>query len=325
MGTTLLSLPMGRSPLNIMKLSKLHLALESALLIGFMSLAFANPPKFSSIALPRIALIGPVGTISAVNPTPLAGVSVAGQSVDIILAPIAPAVTVQVTGTWSATLLGQISVDNGQTWTTLTGTPFTAVGATGSWASGTNGAWTISAPGSIFRITCSAYTSGTANVAMWGYAAGSSSGGTSSTVTANAGINLNTSALALETGGNLAKLATGPGSKDTAFGSTVSHNSKASAGTLFTASISSLDTNLIYFQVFNKASGPSGGDTPIFSFPVGAATATAPNYLKIGPDTFTGLGYAFATGISWGISSTNATYTATADSASLFNVTVLFN
>ena len=229
-----------------------------ALLVMFVGLAFANPPRVAEGRAAEAILAarfgpGPIGTINAVNSTPTTGVSVAGQSVEIAVPQVCNSVTVQVSGTWSATLLGQLSIDGGQTWTTLTGTPFTAVGATGAWASGTNGLWTVSGTNSsLFRITCSAYTSGTANVAMWTSGAGGS-GGSSSTVTANAGTNLNTSALALESGGNLATIATNTGASVSAIGSAVPSKGIYNGGIATTAIPSNATAGNLVGAMFDKA------------------------------------------------------------------------
>lgn len=110
---------------------------------------------------------------------------------------------------------------------------------------------------------------------------------------------------------------------DAQFGAATNHAAKASAGTLTTITVSSTDANLVYLQIFNTTSVPGGGTTPLLSFPIGPGGPNTPTYLSIGENVLGVGGISMATGISWGISSTNATYTATGDSASLFNVTVI--
>lgn len=113
---------------------------------------------------------------------------------------------------------------------------------------------------------------------------------------------------------------TGSSTVSAVFGTAISANVKNGAGQLFAISISSIDTNLVYFQIFNKASAPATNDVPIYSFPVGAATATSPSWVIMNESFFGLSGRQFTTGISWGISSVNATYTASVDATSNFNV-----
>lgn len=105
----------------------------------------------------------------------------------------------------------------------------------------------------------------------------------------------------------------------TAFGSAVADFAKASAGNVFAFQVDSVDTALVYFQLHNKTSAPVSTNVPLYSFPIGAGTATVPNSKMLGENFFGQGGKQFSTGIAWGISTTNATYTAAA-TAGNYNV-----
>lgn len=159
------------------KISRLILLL--ALVLG---VTFPLTSNASLMGLVSRAHQGPAGTISALNGSLASGASVAGSSVQISLAQVNSQVTVSITGTWSATLIPQMSNDNGANWITLSNSSLTAVGSTSAWGSGVNGAWTIPPQtSSLFRITCSAYTSGTANVVLTSGASFRSSAAAAST------------------------------------------------------------------------------------------------------------------------------------------------
>lgn len=146
---------------------------------------------------------------------------------------------VLVTGTWTGTLVTEMSIDSGTTWLTIgvhqTGTAyasssFTAnfsgnlnVGASTNFRVRSTAAWTGTAivrvvesvnPASIYianTLKISDATIPTQQLAInssgqIGISNFPSTQAVSGTITANAGTNLNTSALALETGGNLAIL-----------------------------------------------------------------------------------------------------------------------
>jgi hypothetical protein len=81
---------------------------------------------------------------------------------------------------------------------------------------------------------------------------------------------------------------------------------KASAGTLFSISCNNRNAANRWIQVFNSASGPTGGATPFMApwlVPAGGLTI-------VGSDHFTAGGISFSTGIAWGVSTTSATFTA---------------
>lgn len=85
----------------------------------------------------------------------------------------------------------------------------------------------------------------------------------------------------------------------------VSASTKASPGMIYGAVARNRNAGVRFFQVFDKAAIPVGGDVPILS--VGMASATQ---LALGPDFFTRFGTFLASGLAWGYSSTEGTYTA---------------
>lgn len=102
-----------------------------------------------------------------------------------------------------------------------------------------------------------------------------------------------------------------PSTLYSAGGTTVSASVKASAGRLFSvhARISHATAAGAWLMLFDKASAPAGGDTPIWRCWVQVNTATNIS-AEAGRDFFGPQGLAFAAGLSWGVSTTAATYTA---------------
>lgn len=94
-------------------------------------------------------------------------------------------------------------------------------------------------------------------------------------------------------------------------GTTVSANVKASAGRVLSVSarISHATAAGAWFQLFNKASAPAGGDACIWQMWVQVNTAQNLT-VDAGRDHFGPQGFACSAGISWGISTTADTYTA---------------
>ena len=94
-------------------------------------------------------------------------------------------------------------------------------------------------------------------------------------------------------------------------GTTVSANVKASAGRLFSvhARISHATAAGAWLMLFDKASAPAGGDTPFWRCWIQVNTATNIS-AEAGRDIFGPQGFAFANGLSWGVSTTPGTYTA---------------
>jgi hypothetical protein len=83
---------------------------------------------------------------------------------------------------------------------------------------------------------------------------------------------------------------------------------KATPGVVFAFSIFSKATVTRYFQLFDKATAPTGADVPLLVFPVFADGGEG--FLFLGNNFLGTRGLAFSAGIQWGWSSTEATYTA---------------
>lgn len=149
--------------------------LAIAALLAFAGLAEAQVPRVQ-------------GTITTQNLVP-AGACTAGGCVEIDVVNKG-VVTVQVTGTYTGALSGQVTTD-GATWVTLAPTPFapfTALGTpTATIASAATGAWQVSAvAGALkFRVTALAAVTGTATITLQSSPAsiGSSGGGGGGAVT----------------------------------------------------------------------------------------------------------------------------------------------
>ena len=95
-------------------------------------------------------------------------------------------------------------------------------------------------------------------------------------------------------------------SLDTSFGTAVTHNAKASAGVLYGIDVTNINAAVRYFQIFNSTGGTG---TVLMSFPIPAGTSTAPARLTLGPSYWGPNGLYLSTGLTWGISTTQATYT----------------
>ncbi len=85
---------------------------------------------------------------------------------------------------------------------------------------------------------------------------------------------------------------------------------KGSAGVFYSVHVTNINAAVRYFQLHNKATAPAGGDTAVISIPIPAGSATVPGVLSLGRDFFGLGGFSFATGISVGISTVAATFTA---------------
>lgn len=101
-------------------------------------------------------------------------------------------------------------------------------------------------------------------------------------------------------------------SVDVSFGTLTNHKSKNAAGSVISCQFTSADTTLRWFQLFDTTSALSSGVTvPKYSFALPPGSATSPVILAFGTDFFGQVGTAFATGITWGLSSTMAVWTST--------------
>lgn len=98
---------------------------------------------------------------------------------------------------------------------------------------------------------------------------------------------------------------------DAAFGTVTTHVSKASAAQLLSVYATSANASARFFQLFNRATALAGGETPIYSFPVGSGASAQPAGVVLDSTFFTLPGVNFATGLTWAFSSVGATYSAT--------------
>lgn len=120
------------------------------------------------------------GTITTQNLVP-AGACTAGSCVEIDMTGRGT-VTVQVTGTYTGALSGQVTTD-GTTWITLAPTPFAPATATGTptatIASAATGAWQVAAAAGYlkFRVTALAAVTGTAAITLQSSPASAGSSG----------------------------------------------------------------------------------------------------------------------------------------------------
>lgn len=97
---------------------------------------------------------------------------------------------------------------------------------------------------------------------------------------------------------------------DKSFGTAASAVSKATQGNLFSVHATNKNAAIRYLHLFNRSSVPTLGTAPLFSFEIGAGSSITPATAIVGSDFFGEDGLYFSTGITWGISTTNATYTA---------------
>ena len=122
---------------------------------------------------------------------------------------------------------------------------------------------------------------------------------TNTAFTANAGTNLNTSALALSAN-QIPAFTNSPIN----FGAVNQSVLKASAGTVYKVYCYNKNAATRFFQIHNKATAPVNADVPIESFPIAANTAL------ITDSTFWGAtGRVCSAGVSWAFSSTESTLT----------------
>jgi len=89
------------------------------------------------------------------------------------------------------------------------------------------------------------------------------------------------------------------------YGSNATLVVKASSGSVYSLSCYNANASTRYIQLHNRATVPTGGETPQASFPVFSNSETV-----IGTDFFGSLGESFSTGICFAFSTTQGTYTA---------------
>jgi hypothetical protein len=110
-------------------------------------------------------------------------------------------------------------------------------------------------------------------------------------------------------------------SRSTSFGTVTTATPKAQAGAVVSSYASNANAAVRYFQLHNVASALSGGETPLTSIPIPAGTANNPGTLILTSEFYAPSSF-HSTGVTWAISTTNATYTAA--TASDHNVIVRY-
>lgn len=237
------------------------------------------------------------GVIAAANTNGNTGAPSTGSAVTFVLPAAHDAVAIGISGSYSATLLLQDTVD-GSNWVTVAA-PLVNVstndtlGISGS----VTGIWTGFAAGQEGRIVCTAYSSGPVNVSI--IASPSGYYNTSPSATQSIGFGW------LE---DVSYAASSPVN---------AHVSKASSATLNGFIVGNYTSGILYFQLFNSASTPTNGATPIRQWAVGIGVSTSPTYFSLGASYFGdgGLTGVFTSGLSWALSTSSGTLTlATASS-----------
>lgn len=90
---------------------------------------------------------------------------------------------------------------------------------------------------------------------------------------------------------------------------------KASGGTLFSFFARNKNAAVRYVQFFDRATALAGGETPKCQWDIPAGGGAE---IVIGTDFFTNDGIGFNTGLVWGISTTDGTFTAATASDHVF-------
>lgn len=102
-------------------------------------------------------------------------------------------------------------------------------------------------------------------------------------------------------------------------GSNATANVKAATGSVVYARITNANAAARYFQIHNKASAASGGDTALRSYIIPAGTAAQPAVLELTQEDFAGP-VVCSTGVTWAISTAATTYTAATASEHTINL-----
>lgn len=198
------------------------------------------------------------------------------------------AVRVQMTGTYNATTLFEVSND-GITWVSTYLFNASSNGPTNQ--GGLSGTYAGPTVGRYFRIRASAYTSGTVGATII-YSAGTPPVVPPTSMALNSGSGL------------IGGVHIGSGATPTSLGvtSTASTNAgvaKASGGQLGAVTISNPSAATIYFKLYNKATAPTvGTDTPTAIIPVAATSTVTHSWPPNGLRFNAGIAYAITAGMA---------------------------
>lgn len=99
-------------------------------------------------------------------------------------------------------------------------------------------------------------------------------------------------------------------------GTSAGANLKPSAGNIYAITASNNNSNIRYFQIFNKNSNPVAGDIPVRVFPIPGSDSL----FLLGQDVIGGNGIALSSGVTWGFSTTRLNYTAATASECIVTV-----
>lgn len=96
---------------------------------------------------------------------------------------------------------------------------------------------------------------------------------------------------------------------------------KTSPGNLLSVRVSNINAAVRYLQIHNKASAPTSGNSPVFSFVIPAGSSTAPSIIELDRGFFGSNGQYLDTGIAIGISTAADTFTAATTTDHIVNGT----
>lgn len=83
---------------------------------------------------------------------------------------------------------------------------------------------------------------------------------------------------------------------------------KSSPGLVQGLRVTSISSSLRWFQIHNKATAPTGGDTPLDFYPLPAGSSSQPTVLEM-YESHLGGSIDCGNGVSWAISTTAGTFT----------------
>lgn len=200
----------------------------------------------------------------------------------------AASVTVQLTGTWSATVQIQITRD-GTNWVNVTGSYSVTNAATGAYVSAggitATGVYHADVSGvSGVRVITTAYTSGT--------------------VTGTVAVSQGTASMVAIEGNPVvvvssATPATPSASVVLSTASTNATSVKVTAGNAYAVVLSNPGATAAYFKLYNKASAPTvGTDVPVITIPVPATSTIAYEFGAVGLRFTTGVAFALTGAIT---------------------------